>query len=140
MLQNSLQVAIRTRVKIKEQARIEQCLLQIHRLNRDLNYDSTQQDYTRIRAEIEALQENIPNGTESAEIQQILQDLDQRYKDFTQQIEMWEERFSGLTSQNQILELIKEINSQRRRFTESASVQRISTLQGHLEKNYWNTV
>jgi len=73
--------------------------LQIHRLNRDLNYDSTQQDYTRIRAEIEALQENIPNGTESAEIQQILQDLDQRYKDFTQQIEMWEERFSGLTSQ-----------------------------------------
>jgi len=99
MLQNSLQVADRTRVKIKEQARIEQCLLQIHRLNRDLNYDSTQQDYTRIRAEIEALQENIPNGTESAEIQQILQDLDQRYKDFTQQIEMWEERFSGLTSQ-----------------------------------------
>jgi len=30
-------VADRTRVKIKEQARIEQCLLQIHRLNRDLN-------------------------------------------------------------------------------------------------------
>jgi len=26
------------------------------------------------------MQENIPNGTESAEIQQILQDLDQRYK------------------------------------------------------------
>jgi len=63
----------------------------------DLNYDSTQQDYTSV--EIEALQENIPNGTESAEIQQILQDLDQRYKDFTQQIEMWEERSSGLTSQ-----------------------------------------
>jgi len=41
MLQNSLQVADRTRVKIKEQARIEQCLLQIHRLNRDLNYDSS---------------------------------------------------------------------------------------------------
>jgi len=39
MLQNSLQVADRTRVKIKEQAG-EQCLLQIHRLNRDLNYDS----------------------------------------------------------------------------------------------------
>jgi len=67
----------------------------------------TQQDYTRIRAEIEALQENIPNGTESAEIQQILQDLDQRYKDFTQQIEMWEERSSGLTSQIKSLSWLK---------------------------------
>jgi len=105
ILQNSLQVADRTRVKIKEQARIEQCLLQIHRLNRDLNYDSTQQDYTRIRAEIEA-QENIPNGTESAEIQQILQDLDQRYKDFTQQIEMWEER-SSVDLPNQTLSWLR---------------------------------
>jgi len=63
MLQNSLQVADRTRVKIKEQAELSSacCKFTVW----IVNYDSTQQDYTRIRAEIEALQENIPNGTVS---------------------------------------------------------------------------
>jgi len=77
-MQNSLQVADRTRVKIKEQARIEQCLLQIHRLNRDLNYDSTQRLHSSV-LKLKLCKRTFPMA-ESAEIQQILQDLDQRYK------------------------------------------------------------
>jgi len=46
---------------------------------------------------------------------------------------MWEERFFDLP--NQILELIKELTASVVALN-SASVQRISTLQGHLEKNY----
>jgi hypothetical protein len=135
ILRNSLQVADRTRAKIREQAQVGESMLKIQRLARDLDSDSTQQDYTSIRAEIEALQANISNGTQEAgQVQQILLDLDQRYRDLTQQIEMWEERFSGVTSPNQILELIKEIENQRRRFTEEASEQRIKTLQDQLGK------
>lgn len=135
ILRNSLQAADRTRAKIREQAQVGECMLKIQRLARDLDSDSTQQEYTSTRAEIEALQANIPNGTQEAEqIQQILLDLNQRYGDLTQHIEMWEERFSTVTSPNQILELIKEIENQRRRFTEEASEQRIKTLQDQLDK------
>ncbi|MBE9020643.1 hypothetical protein IQ272_31860, partial [Chroococcidiopsidales cyanobacterium LEGE 13417] len=67
-------------------------------------------------------------------MQQILQSIDRRYKELTQQIEIWEERSSGVTSPQQILELIKEINRERRRFTEEASEQRLNTLQEQLDR------
>jgi hypothetical protein len=134
MLQDAMQVAERTLLKIQDRAKVGEYLLQIQRLQR-LNDDSTQQDYIRTRTEIASLAQNLGDGTEEAtQTEQILQDLEQGYKDLTQQIEIWEERSSSVTSHNQILKLLEEINTQRRRFTEDESKSRISTLKNHLEE------
>ncbi len=133
MLRNAMQVAERTLLKIQERAKVGEYLLQIQRLKRNLNDDSTQLSYIRTRTEITNLAQNLDDGTEYAsQVEQILQDLDQGYKDLTQQIEIWEERSSSVTSHKQIIKLLEEINTQRRRFTEDESKNRITNLQDHL--------
>ncbi len=133
LLREAMQVADRRLLKIQERAKVGEYLLQIQRLKRNLNDDSTQLAYIRTRAEIASLAQNLEDGTEEAvQVEQILQDLDQGYKDLTQQIEIWEERSSSVTSPPQILKLLAEINTQHRRFTENESKNRITLLQDHL--------
>jgi hypothetical protein len=134
ILRNAIRVTDLKLTEIREQAQVKNCLSQIQSFNKSLNDDATQQDYISIRAEIATLARSISNSSQEAvEVQQILQNLDQRYRELSQQIEIWEERASSLTSPNNTLELIKEINSQSRRFTEEAEKQRIIVLQQRLE-------
>ncbi|MEM1392938.1 MAG: hypothetical protein AAGG00_06500 [Cyanobacteria bacterium P01_H01_bin.150] len=134
ILENAIRAAEQKLTEIREQSRLKECLSRIQSLSKSLNDYSTQQDYVSTRAEIETLARSIADGTpEAIEIQQILQNIDQCNQELSQQIGIWEERFAGVTSPNHILELIKEINSQSRRFTDETSKQRISALQQHLD-------
>lgn len=134
-LQDATRAANLRLTEIREQTKVRECLERIQSVNQSLDDNSTQQDYANTRVEIETLARSIPNDTqEIVVVQQILQSIDRRYKELTQQIEIWEERSSGVTSPQQILELIKEINRERRRFTEEASEQRLNTLQEQLDR------
>lgn len=133
-LQDAVRAANLRLIAIREQTKVRECLDRIQSVNRSLDDSSTQQDYANTRVEIETLARSIPNDTQEIIVQQILQSIDRRYKELTQQIEIWEERSSGVTSPQQILELIKEINRERRRFTEEASEQRLNTLQEQLDR------
>ena len=133
-LENAIRAADLKLTEVKEQSKVKECLSRIQSLNKSLNDYSTQQDYASTRAEIETLARSIADGTpEAIEIQQIIQSIDQCNQELSQQIGIWEERFAGVTSPNHILELIKEINSQSRRFTDENSKQKISALQQHLD-------
>ncbi|MBD2364931.1 hypothetical protein H6G36_27855 [Anabaena minutissima FACHB-250] len=135
ILRNAIRVADLKLIEIREQAQVKNCLSQIQSLNKSLNDDATQQDYISIRAGIETLARSIPNSSQDAvEVKQILQNLDQRYRELSQQIEIWEERSSGVTSKSQILDLFEEISRQDRRFTEEASKQRLTALQEQLKQ------
>lgn len=134
ILDNAVRAADLKLTEIREQSKVKECLSRIKSLNKSLNDYSTQQDYVSIRTEIETLARSIDDGTpEATEIEQILQNIDYCNQELSQQIGIWEERFAGVTSPNHILELIKEINSQSRRFTDETSKQRISTLQQQLD-------
>jgi hypothetical protein len=138
-LRNALQVADQTKAKIQEQVKIGECLSEIHRLYNQLNENSTQEDYSRTRAEITTLAQRIPDrADEAGEVRQVLQDIEQRYQELNQKIEIWEERASGVISRQQILELNNEIERQRRCFTEEASNSRIKKLQEQLRGELLN--
>lgn len=135
ILQNAIRVTDLKLTEIREEAQVKNCLFQIQSFNKSLNDDATQQDYISIRAQIKTFAQSIPNSSQEAvEVQQILQNLEQRYRELSQQIEIWEERSSGVTSKSQILDLFEEISRQDRRFTEEASKQRLTALQEQLKQ------
>ncbi len=134
-LQNAIRLTDFKLVELREQSQVKYCLSQVQILNKSLNDDGTQQDYISILAEIQTLAQNIPNGSQEAiEVQRIIQNLNERYRELSQQIEIWEERSSGVNSQSQILDLFEEISRQDRRFTEEASKQRLTLLQDLLKQ------
>lgn len=134
-LQNILRFTDSKLIEIREQNQVKNYLVQIQRLNKSLNDDATQQDYISIRAEIENFARIIPdNSQEAIEAQQIIQNVNHRYRELSQQIEIWEERSSSVTSQSQILDLFEEISRQDRRFTEESSKQRLTSLQELLKQ------
>lgn len=132
-LQNAYRSAEQQLVTLNEQAEVQQAIAEIQNLYSRFNNDSTQQDYIRIRSEIEKVQSS-SSLLGYAQVEQILQDLEQRYTELSQSLETWQAQCLQVTSQTQILELFKEINSQSRRFTEVASRQKISELQQYLEQ------
>lgn len=135
ILQNSLRVADLKLIEITEQVQVKNSLSEIQNLDRSLNDDSTQQDYIRIRAEVETLARSIPNSSQSfIEIQEIIKNLDCGFQELSQKIEIWQERSSGVTSRNQIVDLFQEINKQERLFTEESSKQRLTVLQDQLRQ------
>jgi predicted glycosyltransferase len=86
-LRDALRVADQTKAKIQEQAKIGECLSEIHRLYNNLNENSSQEDYTRTRAEITTLAQRIPDrADEAGEVRQVLQDIEQRYQELNQKI------------------------------------------------------
>ena len=133
-LRYSLQAADHRLIKLKEEAKVRECLSRIQSLSKALGNYATQQNYTHTRSEIETLAQDVPAVVESEVYRQVVQDLAQRYNDLTQQVKIWEERSSAVDSPNQILELIKEINSLLYRFTEEGSKQKIIALQEYLEQ------
>jgi|GEM_PF-441870 hypothetical protein len=135
ILRNAIRTVDSRLTNIKEYSQVKNYLSEIQNVGNNLNDDSTQQDYIDIRSQIETLTRGIPDSLpENIEVQQILQNLDQRYKELSQQIDIWQERCSGVTSQNQILELFEEINKKDRLFTQQSSKQKITSLQEQLKQ------
>ncbi len=133
-LQYSLQTAERRLLELKEAAKVKDCLSQIQSRYRALGNSPTQQDYLSTRGEIEALAHAVPTVKQEESYEQILQNLNQRYDELTQQVEIWEEKSVGLDSADQIQELIGEINRLQYRITEKSSVQKITKLLEYLKK------
>lgn len=134
-LEAALETRDRVLAQLKKDAKIHQDYETARAKSRELNDYSTQADFQRVIGEINAITQNIPSDrSEQAEVQCLLQALNQQYQELNQRIEAWEERASSLASHPQVVELIQEIARHRDRFTEDDSQQRLSGLQQSLER------
>lgn len=130
----SLQAVDRRLLELKEAARVQECLSQIQQRYKALSNSPTQEDYLSAHRDIVMLAQAAPSVMQEDAYEQVLQELNEKLNDLTQQVEIWEEQSSGLESPEQIQELVGEINRLRYRFTDEISVGRISKLLDYLKR------
>jgi hypothetical protein len=135
-LQNSLKVADRRLIELKEAASARDCLLQIENRYKSLGNSPTQQDYRVTRKAIEEIAFSTPSVKQNETYEQILLDLNRDYDVLAQQVEIWEEQSKGLVASREISKLKDEVNRRSYRFTEESSIQRIEQLIKYLDQEH----
>ncbi len=113
--------------QIQEQQRMENCLAEAQALASSLKSDATQQEYQDTKARIESLAQTVPAISAEEIYVQAIQKIEQDYRTLNQKIDIWSEQSIGLDSSN-CLAMIQEVSGQERRFTESASQQKVAAL------------
>lgn len=152
-LQKSLQAASRRSDALREQAKVSESLSQIQNLFNGLGSNATQDDYLRIRSEIENIVRYVPAAKSQNIYRQTIQTIDEQQNALNSLIEKWQAQYAEIISRHQAVQLKEQVISQKNRFTESASQKTINELltglnakvtelgsQEEAEENFRNTL
>jgi len=127
-LQKSLQAARHKLDTLREQVKVSEASSQIQNLFNGLGNNATQDDYLRIRSEIENIIQNVPAAKSEDIYRQTIQNIDQQQNALNSLIKQWQAQYAEIISRHQAVHLKEQVISQKNRFTESASQKTIHEL------------
>ena len=152
-LQNSLQAASRRLDALREQVKANETTAQIQQLFNGLGSNATQDDYLRIRSELEIIVQDVPAAKSETLYRQTIQKIEQQQDALNSLIKLWQAQCDEIISRYQAIQVKEQIISQKNRFTEPASQKLINDLlaelnvkatelgsQEEVEENFKNTL
>ena len=127
-LQKALEQTERVITDIKLSKEVDACKTQIQAIYATLSDTANQQDYLRIRNQIDTLANDLPNVQQTEIYRSIVDSIEEKQDFLVRQLAEWESQYEISMSRDQASSLQQKISTQSIRYTDELSRDRLQNL------------
>ena len=127
-LQKALEQTERVITEIKLSKEVDACKTQIQAVYATLSDTANQQDYLRIRNQIDTLANDLPNVQQTEIYRSIVDSIEEKQDFLVRQLAEWESQYDISMSRDQASSLQQKISTQSIRYTDELSRDRLQSL------------